>query len=72
MKQIEKIIHDVETLDYEEKLEVLERILKLMKNPGTEQRKRKYSLLDLEGLGKDVWEGIDPIDYIDQERNSWN
>ena len=30
------------------------------------------SLLELEGLGKDVWEGVDVMDYLRQERSSWN
>ncbi len=30
------------------------------------------SILELEGLGKDIWEGIDAQEYIDQERASWN
>lgn len=30
------------------------------------------SLLKLEGLGKEVWEGIDAAEYIDEERASWD
>ena len=29
------------------------------------------SLLELEGLGKELWEGIDPAEYIENERRSW-
>ncbi len=29
------------------------------------------SILDLEGLGKDIWEGIDPAEYVRRERDSW-
>lgn len=25
----------------------------------------------LRGLGKNLWRGIDPLDYINQERQSW-
>jgi hypothetical protein len=32
----------------------------------------KHSILELEGLGKEVWEGIDPDEYIAQERDSWD
>ena len=24
------------------------------------------------GLGKEIWEGIDPLDYLRQERASWD
>ncbi len=30
------------------------------------------SLLDLEGVGAEVWQGVDPKTYIDTERDSWN
>ena len=30
-----------------------------------------HSLLELRGLGKDVWEGIDPARHIQEERDSW-
>lgn len=26
----------------------------------------------LEGLGRDIWAGIDPLEYIRQERASWD
>jgi len=29
------------------------------------------SILDLEGLGKDLWKGIDASKFVDEERNSW-
>jgi hypothetical protein len=29
------------------------------------------SILELRGLGKEVWEGIDPDEYVAQERDSW-
>jgi plasmid stability protein len=31
-----------------------------------------YSILELEGLGKELWKGIDSDQYIDAERNSWD
>jgi hypothetical protein len=33
---------------------------------------QQLSLLDLEGLGADVWQGVDPKTYIDAERDSWD
>ena len=32
----------------------------------------KRSILELQGLGKEIWEGIDAQEYIDEERNSWD
>ena len=30
-----------------------------------------HSLLELEGLGAEIWKGIDPQEYVDKERDSW-
>jgi len=31
----------------------------------------RRSILELQGLGKEIWEGIDAQAYVDQERASW-
>jgi plasmid stability protein len=30
------------------------------------------SILELRGLGKEVWQGIDPAAHVDEERRSWD
>jgi plasmid stability protein len=30
------------------------------------------SIMELEGLGKELWEGIDAAEYIRRERDSWD
>lgn len=32
----------------------------------------RLSLLDLRGLGKDLWEGMDAARYVEEERGSWD
>jgi len=32
----------------------------------------RRSLLELQGLGKGVWEGVDVDEYLRRERSSWN
>jgi hypothetical protein len=31
----------------------------------------KHSILELKGLGQEIWQEIDTEEYIQQERNSW-
>lgn len=33
---------------------------------------RRHSILELRGLGKEIWQGVDPKKYIDELRNEWN
>ena len=30
------------------------------------------SIMELEGLGADIWKGIDAQDYVHKERESWD
>jgi len=36
------------------------------------RQEKTESLLDLKGLGKELWEGIDAAEYIREERDSWD
>jgi plasmid stability protein len=38
----------------------------------TVEQEEPLSILGLEGLGKEIWEGIDAVEYIRQERDSWD
>jgi hypothetical protein len=32
----------------------------------------RHTILELEGLGKYLWVGVDPDDYVRKERDSWS
>ena len=34
--------------------------------------RKSHSILDLQGLGKELWKGIDAARYIKDERRSWD
>ena len=38
----------------------------------TAENRRQHSILELRGLGKETWSGVDPDVYVEQERSSWN
>lgn len=33
---------------------------------------RPLSILDLQGLGKELWQGVDAVDHVQRERASWD
>ena len=37
-----------------------------------ELQREPHSLMELEGLGKEIWHGLDIDEYLRQERSSWN
>ncbi len=38
----------------------------------TLDHEKTLSIMGLEGLGKEIWEGIDAAEYIRGERDSWD
>jgi len=36
------------------------------------KRRGKNSIMALEGLGADIWKGIDAQEYVKRERESWD
>ena len=70
MTTYQEIRSQVENLTPDEQLRLLEDLAILVRRRMTPTPKR--SILELEGLGKNIWQGIDAQEYVDQERASWN
>lgn len=44
----------------------------LAQSAANQHNGKRRSLLELEGLGKEAWQGIDTDKYIAEERDSWD
>ncbi|MGH8217150.1 MAG: FitA-like ribbon-helix-helix domain-containing protein [Steroidobacteraceae bacterium] len=33
---------------------------------------KSFSILELKGLGKEAWKGVDPVEHVATERRSWD
>ena len=66
---ITEVIQQAKSLSLQERRE----LVKLL-NDSLQQveEPQKHSILELAGLGVDVWKGIDPQEYIDQLRSEWD
>jgi hypothetical protein len=54
----------------DEQLQLLEGLAKLIRSQVISHD--RHSIIELEGLGKEIWKGVDVEKYIDEERNSWD
>jgi hypothetical protein len=70
MALYQEICQQVENLTPDEQLRLLEELASLVRRRVTPKPKR--SIMELEGLGKEIWQGVDAQEYVDQERDSWN
>jgi hypothetical protein len=60
----------IQVLSPDEQLQLIEELREIVQRQISS--KTKHSILELEGLGKELWEKVDVDEYIEQERNSWH
>lgn len=70
MATYQDIRRQVEHLTPSEQLRLLEELAVIVRRRMIVKPRR--SILELEGLGKETWHGIDAQEYVNQERASWN
>jgi hypothetical protein len=63
-------LNQAQRLNPADQLRLLEELAVLVRRQITPQPRR--SILELQGLGKEIWLSIDVQQYIDRERASWN
>jgi len=64
----DEVLQGAKGLSREQQQKLVDELAQLagIKNGG------RRSILELEGLGKEIWEGIDPDQYVRKERDSWD
>ena len=67
----EAILKQIQLLTQEEQLTLLADIAELLRARTTPQA-AQHSILELQGLGKEIWNAIDGQEYVNRERDAWN
>ncbi|HAH24248.1 MAG TPA: hypothetical protein DCL77_10930 [Prolixibacteraceae bacterium] len=67
---INQIVNEIEKLDYNDKINIMSKIVNLLKRE--EKSHHAYPITQLKGLGKNVWHKTDVATYIELERESWD
>ena len=60
------------SLTPEEQLQLIEDLTQNIRQTCKIEAEPRHSILELEGLGKEVWQAIDVDQYIAEERASWD
>ena len=50
----------------------LQEVTRILADAVQVEARGTHSILELQGLGKELWKGIDTAKYIDDERRSWD
>jgi tripartite-type tricarboxylate transporter receptor subunit TctC len=63
---LEALIEAAKHLSDEERKQLVEAL-----HPRLESPQLRH-ITEMRGLGKELWQGIDPEDYLNTERDSWD
>ena len=66
----QRVLGQAERLSPNDQLRLVEELAASVRRRGLTVRRR--SIMELEGLGQDMWQGIDAQVYVDQERDAWS
>ena len=62
----------IKLLPVQERLELLALVARdLAREGGGLTEQPTHNILELHGLGKEIWEGIDAQEYVNRLRNEW-
>jgi hypothetical protein len=68
---IQEMIREARTLSVDERKQLIKALVDIVNEPSPKEPKKR-NLLELAGLGAEIWEGIDPQEYINQLRSEWD
>lgn len=72
MSNYQEVLLQAQSLTPEEQIRLIEDLSNLVNQQVTITPKPKRSILELRGLGKEIWNGVDAQEYVNRERNLWN
>lgn len=68
---VTKILKEIKQLSLPEKVDLLQKMNRIIKKEQIYSRRKKHTILELKGLGKDIWVETNTDDYLNRERESW-
>ncbi len=70
VREYNDLVKQVSHLSHQEKVDLLAEIANQLRADSRPERKR--NIMELEGLGQEIWVGIDAQEYVNRERYSWD
>lgn len=61
----------IEPLPASERLQLLAMLAQGLASQSLPSQQTKRSIMEMHGLGKQIWEGVDARNYVDQLRQEW-
>jgi len=68
---LEGIMEEVRTLTIAERKRLISAIIDTLTEPSAVPQKKR-SILEFEGVGAEMWQGIDAQEYVNKLRSEWD
>lgn len=62
----------IQALSPGEQIRLIELIASRMPNANGNTSHKKHSIMELHGLGAEIWQGIDAQEYVNELRKEWD
>jgi hypothetical protein len=72
MMSLQEVLREAESLSLEEQSQLIKLLLERVLPTSNAQPSKSHSLRELRGLGKEIWEGVDAQEHINQQRDEWD
>jgi hypothetical protein len=69
---LEDIVQEVRSLSIEDRKRLIGLIVDTLTEPESPPSQKKRSILELAGLGAEIWRDVDTDAYIDELRDEWD
>jgi len=69
---VEAILEEVRELSMPERKRLIGLIVDTLTEPVDQPTGKKRSILEFEGVGAEIWQGIDVQEYLGQLRDEWD
>ncbi len=69
---IEMLLEEIRTLSVAERKQLISAIVDTLTETQVEAGRKKRSILEFEGVGAEMWKGIDAQEYVSQLREEWD
>ena len=66
---VNAILQEILTLPVEDRKRLIGLIVDTLTEPASSEPER--SILEFEGVGKELWEGVDAQEYVNRLRDEW-
>jgi hypothetical protein len=72
MMTVETILEEIRALSVAERKRLIGAIVDTLTESSAQPAGKKRSILEFEGVGAEMWQGIDAQEYVNRLRNEWD